>query len=301
MSYSPIIAVVGPTASGKSSLAIRLARKLHGEIISADSRQVYRGMNIGSGKVTKAEQRHVPHHLLDIASPKKLYTVADFVRDGKRILKEIHQRGNIPVVVGGTGFWIDALLTGQALPSVPPDPLLRKKLAKWTTNALVRKLQKLDTRRLKNIDTKNRVRLIRALEIVLRSGKPVPTPQRTQAYNVLWFSIDPGKDTLQKNIHRRLHARFRQGMVGEVKKLLKAGVPKKRLLDFGLEYRYITLYLQGKLTKEEMVKKLEHEIQQYAKRQRTWFKRNREIHWVHSPAQALRLAKEWMKKPSVSQ
>lgn len=299
MSYPPIIAVVGPTASGKSSLAIRLARKLHGEIISADSRQVYRGMNIGSGKVTKAEQRLAPHHLLDIASPKKQYTVAEYIHDGKQKLREIHQRGNIPVVVGGTGFWVDALLHGQALPTVPPQPALRRKLMKWTTKELVQKLQKLDSQRAKNIDRKNRVRLIRALEIVLCSGKPVPIPQRTQAYNVLWLGIDPGKDTLQKNIQRRLHARFRQGMVGEVKKLLKAGVPKKRLLDFGLEYRFITLYVQGKLTKEEVVKKLEHEIQQYAKRQRTWFKRNKEIHWVHSPAQALRLAKEWMKKQGI--
>ncbi|MFA6042079.1 MAG: tRNA (adenosine(37)-N6)-dimethylallyltransferase MiaA [Patescibacteria group bacterium] len=299
MPYPPIIAVVGPTASGKSSLAIRLATKLRGEIVSADSRQVYRGMDIGTGKVTKAEQRLVPHHLLDVANPKQVFTVADFVRNGNRKLKEIYQRGNIPVVVGGTGFWIDSLLNGQTLPSVPPNPVLRKKLAKWTTQALVRTLQKLDPERAKNIDTKNRVRLIRALEIVMQTGKPVPQQKQTRVYNVLWLGIDPGKGKLHKNIHRRLHARFKQGMVAEVKKLLKAGVPKKRLLDLGLEYRYITLFLQGNLTKHEMVKKLEHEIQHYAKRQRTWFKRNQEIHWIHSPVQALRLVKVWMKKQGI--
>jgi tRNA dimethylallyltransferase len=294
-----IIAIIGPTASGKSSLAIQVAKSIKGEIISADSRQVYKHLDIGTGKVTKAQQKLTPHHLLDVTSVRHQYTVAHFIRDARRKITDVHKREHVPIVVGGTGFWIDALLQGLKLPKVKPNPLLRKQLVQLTTTRLYPKLLQLDPFRARTIDRKNRVRLIRALEIVMVTGKPVPHIQKETHYDVLWLGLDPGRDKLRRMIRERLHARLRQGMLGEVRHLLKSGVTAKRLLDLGLEYKFVTLFLQGKLTKPEMTGQLERAINQYAKRQRTWFKRNHEIHWVHAPFQALKLTKAWIAKQGI--
>lgn len=293
------IAIIGPTASGKSSLAIQIAKMVKGEIISADSRQVYKFLDIGTGKVTKNQQKLIPHYLLDITSVKHQYTAADFIRDAKRKISLIQKHNRIPIVVGGTGFWIDTLLYGQGLPKVSPNLKLRKKLSAWTTSRLVKELARRDPKRVKSIDKKNRVRLIRALEIVMTSGQPVPSIKKATPYDVLWLGLDPGKNKLRKMIHQRLQARLRQGLIAEVRRLLKSGIPAKRLLELGLEYKFVTLFLQGKLTKSEMVEQLERAINKYAKRQRTWFKRNHDIHWIHSPAQALKFAKSWIAKQGI--
>ncbi|MEK7570615.1 MAG: tRNA (adenosine(37)-N6)-dimethylallyltransferase MiaA [Patescibacteria group bacterium] len=277
-----VIAIVGPTASGKSALALRLAKKLDGEIVSADSRQVYRGLDIGSGKVTRQERRTIPHHLLDVADPKRVYSVAQFVQDGKRAIRAVHKCKKIPIVVGGTGFWLDALLRGQSLPRVAPNATLRKRLATLSTKQLFARLQRLDPERAKTIDRHNPVRLIRALEIVLATKKPVPQRTEKLAYDVLWLGLRPNQKKLYIAIRKRLLQRMRQGMVAEVRTLLKNGVPAKRLIELGLEYRFVTLYLQGALTKAAMLEQLEHAIQQYAKRQMTWFRRHKDIHWGDS-------------------
>ncbi len=289
-----LIAIVGPTASGKSRLAIRLAKALGGEIISADSRQVYRGLDIGSGKVTRAERRAIPHHLLDVADPTRTYTAAHFVRDGNRAIKKILRQGHVPIVAGGTGFWLDALLRGLHLPEVAPHPALRKRLGHKSTTQLFALLKKLDPRRAASIDQRNPVRLIRALEIVLTSGKPIPPAKSAPAYDVLWLGLCPSAKVLTKKIHTRLHVRLRSGMVAEVRRLLARGVTAKRLIALGLEYRYVTLYLQKKLRRTEMETQLAVAIQHYAKRQMTWFKRNHEIHWTTNFAKANRTARLWL-------
>ena len=285
-----LVVILGPTASGKSDLAIALARKFKGEIISADSRQVYRGMDIGTGKVTKREQRLVPHHLLDVASPKKNYTVHHFQRDARKAIRTIQQRGKLPILCGGTGFWIEAVLSDMALPQVKPDARLRVKLARLTAAQLYMRLKKLDSVRARSIDRHNSVRLIRALEIVMTTRKPVPPLIGTSHYNALIIGIRVPKKTLQKRIDTRLTKRLKQGMVAEVKRLLTQGVPAKRLIDLGLEYRYVTRCLQGKISRAEMQAELAQAIKKYAKRQMTWFRgmeqKGFKIFWIQNAKQA---------------
>lgn len=289
-----VIAIVGQTATGKSQLGIVLAKKFQGSIVSADSRQVYRGLDIGSGKVTKREQRIVPHLLLDVVHPKRQYTVAQYVRDAQRVIQNILRQGRTPIIVGGTGFWIDTLLHGMNMPAVRPNPLLRKKLAKIKTPALFTRLQRLDPQRAKTIDRHNPVRIIRALEIVLTTKKPVPSRTTHAGYDVLWLGLRQPVQQLRKRIHLRLMRRMRAGLVAEVRGLVQGGVPAQRLLDLGLEYRYVTRYVQHDLTREEMLAQLETAILQYAKRQRTWFARNSNIHWVTSTQQATALTKKFL-------
>ena len=289
-----VIAIVGQTASGKSRLGIDLARKVQGSVVSADSRQVYRGLDIGSGKVSKREQRAVPHYLLDVVDPRRVYSVAQYVRAARHAIKTINRQGRVPIIVGGTGFWIDALLLGTSIPAVPPNPLLRKALAKRSVASLFAQLKRLDPKRAKTIDRHNPVRLIRALEIVLTTKKRVPPTSMLQRYDMLWLGVQLPPRKLRNLIHSRLQRRMRAGLAGEVRNLLQRGVPARRLLDLGLEYRYVTLYLQGKLTRKEMEVQLETAIRQFAKRQMTWFKRNPEIHWVRNASQAEQLTRKFL-------
>ena len=275
-----VIVIVGPTASGKTSLSIEIAKKFNGEIISADARQVYKGLDIGSGKVTKEEMDGVPHHLLDIADPKDVYTAADFKRDGTKAIEDIVSREKLPVIAGGTFFYIDTLLGRVSLPDVPPNPELREKLEAMPTEALYAALLQLDSRRAETIDQHNKVRLVRALEIVEALGA-VPEAPAEESYNVLTLGIDIPKETLHGNIHKRLLARIDMGMIEEVEQLHVQGLSWERLHALGLEYRYIAEFLQGVLTKEEMLEKLETEIRHFAKRQMTWLRQDKTIHWFH--------------------
>ncbi len=284
---------MGPTASGKSDLAILLARHYNGEIISADSRQVYRGMDIGTGKVTRAEQKLARHHLLDVASPKRSYNVTHFVRDAKRAIADIKKRGKIPIICGGTGFWIQALLENSTFPAVKPNPTLRKKLEKLSPEILFKQLEKQDPRRAKSIDPKNKLRLIRALEICESLGTvPIPptSNQRLARYTVI--VLNPSKETLDQNIAVRLEKRLKKGMVAEVKRLRGEGLSFKKLESFGLEYKYIALFLQKKISLAEMKERLHFEIRHYAKRQLTWlrsFEKTTSLHWITDPKEAMKL------------
>jgi len=295
-----IIAIVGPTASGKTSLSLEIAKQFGGEIISADSRQVYRGMDIGTGKATRREQRMVPHHLLDVASPRNIFTVVDYQNGGRTAIKKILAKKKIPIIVGGTGFYIDALLYNYDLPSVKPNLKLRRKLEARSAAELFRELKRLDPRRARTIERYNKRRLVRALEIIKMTGKPVPTREATlqkkTEYRVLKIGLIPLPATLNKNIHLRLLGRLRQGMVAEVRRLHdRDHVSWKRLDDFGLEYRYVSRYLRGLVTHDEMVRETEKEISRYAKRQMTWFKRDPEIHWIKSPATAEKIVKGFLR------
>lgn len=290
-----LVAVVGQTATGKSQLAITLAQKFRGSIVSADSRQVYRGLDIGSGKVSKREQRIVPHFLLDVANPRRLYSVTQYVRTARKAIHAISQQGRVPVVVGGTGFWIEALLLGQSIPPVRPNPKLRAKLKKQKTEKLFTQLQRLDPQRALKIDRHNPVRLIRALEIAMTTGKPSPPRTADARYDVLWLGLQQPTKRIRALVHTRLRRRLHAGLVAEVRRLLQHGIPAQRLLDLGLEYRFVTRYLQHELTREKMLQQLETAIVQYAKRQRTWFARNSNIHWVRGTQQAAKLVRNFLK------
>lgn len=280
MKKEKVIVVVGPTASGKSAYAVKLAKKIGGEVISADSRQVYKGLDIGTGKITNTEMQGVPHHLLDIVSPKKVFTAQQFVELGRIAIEDILARGKTPIICGGTGFYIDALLGRMPLPNVPPNPKLRAQLEKKTAPQLFNMLQKLDPRRAEKIDAQNPVRLVRAIEIAKKLGTvPVPKPQLLP-YAVEWIGLNPSDEVLRQKIARRLVERMSSGMVTEAKKLHAKGLSWRRMHALGLEYRYLALFLQKKMTKEVMVAELEKRIWDYARRQRMYWKRNKDIVWL---------------------
>lgn len=278
-----MIAIVGPTATGKSDLAVALAKRFNGEIISVDSRQVYKGMDLGTGKITKREMRGVAHHLLDVASParKQIFNVADFLKLAKRKIAQIEKRGRMPILAGGTGFWIDALALNKDFPKVPPDPVLRARFEKLSAEKLFARLQKINPDRAANIDPKNKRRLIRALEIAKAfKGKKIETAENP-THQVLFIGLDLPDPKLEKNIKVRLQKRIKKGLVREAANLHQSGVSWKRLEAFGLEYKFAAQLLQGKIkTEQEMEDLLYTAIRQYAKRQRTWFKRNSAIHWL---------------------
>lgn len=283
---SKIIVILGTTASGKSDLAVKLARAFQGEIISADSRQVYRDLDLGSGKITLKEMKGVPHHLLDVVSPRTVFTVAKYQKLGQKKIAEILARGNVPIICGGTGFYIDSLTQSTIFPDVPPNQKIRAKLQKKTVVQLAAILKKLDQKRFKTIDRQNPVRLIRAIEIATELGK-VPLLSRTKANagsstpnDILFIGIRPkDTETLKKRIRIRLLKRLNLGMVNEVKKLRAHGLSFKRLENLGLEYRSIARFLQKKITQPEMIAELEQDIWKYSKRQVAWFKRNKKIIW----------------------
>ena len=291
-----IIAIIGPTASGKSDLGIKIAQKFNGEVISADSRQVYRGMDIGTGKVSKQEQKLIRHHLIDVANPRRRFSVDDFTSRAKRAIVEISKRGKLPFVVGGTGFYVDALIYDLNIPEVPPNKSLRAKLQKQSAEQLFVSLKKQDPARAKTIERHNKVRLIRALEIIDAIGK-VPSfstnySQLPSKYDVLWLGLNP--KNLERRVATRVQKRFRRGMVAEVKKLIKNKVSLKRISEIGLTYRIVADFIQGTIDKKEMGQRVIRAEIQYAKRQMTWFKRNKKIAWVKDPGAAERLVHRFL-------
>ena len=298
-----VIVIVGPTASGKSALAIYLAKKLGAEIISADSRQVYRGMDIGTGKVTKTEQKQIKHWLIDIVSPKTNFSAAQFKKLADKKIEDILKLGKLPIIVGGTGFWIKAVIDNVEFPKVKPDWKLRKKLDRKSADALFTMLQNLDLDRAAEIDQFNKVRLIRAIEIAKTLGK-VPKMKMGSKYNTLQLGVSWPKEILSQRIKIRLDKRFKQGMIKEVMNLRKQGVSWKRLDDFGLEYRQISEYLKNqkirrgltsKFKDSEYYDKLLKDIIKYSKRQITWFKRNKEIHWIRNTRETEKLIRVFLK------
>ncbi len=275
-----VIIIVGPTSSGKSALAVELAIKFGGEVVSADSRQVYRGLNIGTGKVTKREMKDVRHHLLDVASAKKIFTAQEYVTRGRRVISDILARGKLPIVCGGTGFYIDALLGRLALPDVPPNLRLREKLEKKTAQQLLALLKRRDLRRAKSIDPQNKRRLIRALEINAALGK-VPAAQKIMIYhNVLWIGLAVPPEELRLKINARLKQRLKSGMITEAKRLHQQGLSYKRMAELGLEYRSLARFLQKHISRDELERQLRNAIWRYAKRQMTYWRRNRDIVWL---------------------
>lgn len=292
-----LIVILGPTASGKTDLSIKLAKKFGGEIISADSRQAYKGLNVGSGKVTKKEMMGIPHHLLDIASPKRRFTASQFQKLALKKIQEIQKRGNVPFLVGGTGFYIQSIVDGIVIPEVKPNWKLRKKLEKKSADELFLMLKKLDPARAQNIDSKNPRRLVRALEIVLTTKKPASPLKINNQFAVLQIGVKKSPEELKTAIQKRLSKKAK-GMIAEVKKLNKSGLSWKRLEELGLEYRYSAQYLQNEITQQEMLDKIQKESEQFAKRQMTWFKRDKRIHWISNQKKTEVLVKKFRNKKS---
>ncbi len=281
-----VVAIVGPTATGKTNLSIRLAKLYGGEVVSADSRQVYRGLDLGTGKVTPKEAEGIPHHLIDVSDPRERFTVHDFVRLGRAAMSDIAARGKLPIVVGGTGLYVDALLGRIPLDAPPPDPELRARLSLSDNDSLREELKRVDPERYARTDLKNRRRVERALEIALSSSsKNYELP--TMNYSTTWIGLTLPREELKARIHTRLVSRLDQGMLEEARRLHAAGLSYERMDELGLEYRYMARHLQGLMKYDEMVATLESEIYKYAKRQMTWFKRNTEIQWFRDPAEVL--------------
>ncbi|MDD2935555.1 MAG: tRNA (adenosine(37)-N6)-dimethylallyltransferase MiaA [Candidatus Pacebacteria bacterium] len=283
MEKKKIIVVLGPTASGKSDLAVELAKEFNGEIISADSRQVYKGLDIGSGKITKKEMKNIPHYLLDVVSPKSIFTVSEFKKKSDKVIKDILKRGKIPVIAGGTGFYIQSVVDNIVLPEVKPNLKLRKELEKKSVEELANILKKMDKNRAGEIDLKNPRRLIRAIEIATELGK-VPKIKihgslASVDWEVLQIGIKTDDQVLKERIAKRFEKRVKAGIIKEAEILHKNGLSWKRMNEIGLAHKYIALYLQNKMTKSEMIENSIREEWQYAKRQKTWFKKDKRIEW----------------------
>ena len=279
----PLIVLLGPTASGKSGLGIALARCCDGEIVSADSRQVYRGLDIGTAKVTPEERALVPHFLLDIIEPDEVYTVSRFQQDAFAAIDDIVARGKLPFLVGGSPHYIQAVVDGLHIPQVAPQTELRATLDARSTNDLLRELRERDPRGYETIDHKNRRRIIRALEVCIVTGEPFSQQRGMVApcYRSLLLGIQWPRATLYSRIDARVDERMQQGMVQEVRDLLASGVSHERLDAFGLEYRFIDRYLRGEYVSEaQMVERLKYAIHDFTRRQLSWFRRDSRIVWI---------------------
>lgn len=285
-----LIVVLGPTASGKTRLGVDLARRLNGEIISADSRQVYRGMDLGTGK-DLLEYAEIPHHLIDILDPGEPFSVFDFQRRFFDVFAAIQQRGRMPLLVGGTGMYLDAVLRGYRMVAVAESPALRQELAELSDEQLRDRLLTLRPQLHNTTDLQERARLVRAIEIaegeMAAAADLPPLPEmRPVIFGMRWERAE-----LRRRITARLHERLQQGMLEEVAALHKAGVPWETLEFYGLEYRFLARHLQGELNRNDMVQKLTSAIHDFAKRQETWFRRMERqgvaIHWLNGAGEPL--------------
>jgi len=278
-----LVVVLGPTACGKSALSIVLAQRFDGEIVSADSRQVYRGLDLGTAKVTPEERALVPHHLLDVADPCQVYTVAQYQRDAIAAINGILERGHQPFLVGGSPHYIQAVVDNLQIPHIAPQPVLRAQLESRPLAELLAQLEELDPQSAATIDRSNPRRVIRALEVCLVSGKPFSQQRRLAEprYCSLLLGIEWPREALYQRIDARVDERMRQGMVQEVQRLLDEGVSHERLEALGLEYRYISRLFRGEFKSEDgMVKKLKYAIHDFTRRQMSWFRRDKRIVWV---------------------
>ncbi len=278
-----LVVVLGPTASGKSGLGIALAQRFHGEIVSADSRQVYRGLDIGTAKVTPEERALVPHHLLDVADVREVYTVSQYQQQAIAAINDILARGRQPFLVGGSPHYIQAVVNHLNIPAIPPQPALRQELERRPLPELLAQLEQLDPEGATFIDRSNRRRVIRALEVCLVSGRPFSEQRRAgqPLYNSLLLGIHWPREVLYRRIDRRVDERMQQGMVQEVRDLLAQGVSHERLESLGLEYRFISRWLRGEFASEqEMVQRLKYAIHDFTRRQLTWFRRDSRIVWI---------------------
>jgi tRNA dimethylallyltransferase len=271
---NPLIAILGPTAVGKTALAIQLAREFLGEIVSADSRQVYRGMDIGTAKPSAEERRAVPHHLLGVVNPDEPFTLAEYQRLAYAAIADIHARGCVPFLVGGSGLYVRAVLEGLAIPRVAPNPARRAELEREDTAALYTRLQQLDPTAAARIDPRNTRRVIRALEVCEVAGKPISELQTYNApnYRVLRIGLTMPREMLYERINARVDQMLATGLVDEVRGLLARGYAADSPSMSGLGYRQIALHVQGKAPLEEAVRLLKRDTRRFVHHQYSWFR-----------------------------
>ncbi|MDQ7828266.1 MAG: tRNA (adenosine(37)-N6)-dimethylallyltransferase MiaA [Armatimonadota bacterium] len=280
-----LLVLCGPTATGKSAAAIALARRVGGEVVNADSRNVYRGLDIGTAKPTPAERAGVPHHLFDVADPREVFTVADYQRLALAAIEAIHARGRLPILVGGTGLYIRAVVDRLTIPAVPPDPAFR--LAAEAEEAahpgtLHARLQGLDPAAAARIHPRNVRRLVRALEVIHHTGRPLSAQQgrRGAPEPVLQVGLRLPRPVLDARIDRRVEAQLAAGLVEEVRGLLAAGVPPTTPAMQGLGYKELIPYLEGRLPLDRAVALLKRNTRRYARRQEIWFRADPRIRWL---------------------
>ena len=312
MRHLKLVAIVGPTASGKSAWAIRLAKKFNGIIISADSRQVYRDLDIATAKITKPEMAGVPHYLLSVVRPDEEFNVAIYQTKVRAILNRItkpnqHRSQNtsasngrcqltyqektvVPFLVGGTGLYVAAITEGYQLPAVSPDPKLRARLETQPLITLVRQLRRLDPST--KVDVKNKRRVVRAIEILRGGGRPAKT---LPDFDVLKIGIKMPREKIYANIERRIRHLDWDALIKETKKLMRAGLDFASNPLTAIYYQFVRDYITGRLTKDQTIAKLIRDDKNYAKRQLTWFNRDKHIHWVTTLTEAGRLVKDFLK------
>jgi tRNA dimethylallyltransferase len=282
----PLVAILGPTASGKTELALRVAEECSGEIVNCDSLQLYRGFDIGTAKMAASLRRGIPHHLFDVLEPEKSYSAGDYARTAREVLADISSRGRMAVVVGGTGFYFRALLDG--LPSLPPrDEAIRSRLTARETRrpgSLHRVLQRLDPASGGNIHPRDTQKLTRALEVRLLTRAPLPPPSSSEpleGYRILQVGLSPDRELLVQAIATRTRRMFETGLIGEAQGLLEKGLTGSEKPFESLGYKQALQHLRGELPLEEAIAATEIQTRQYAKRQLTWFRRDSRIRWLH--------------------
>lgn len=294
------IAIIGPTASGKTALAVALAEEFDGEIISADSRQIYRGMDIGTAKPTAQEMRAIPHHLIDIKDPNEEYTAAEYKRDAIAAMREIISRGKLPIIAGGTGLYVSTVIHNFDIPHVEPNPALRKQLEDEIVlkgpGEAFKKLVSLDPEAAYIVDPKNPRRIVRALEVALATGKPFTASRlkNNPLFRTCMIGLAPDAATLRARIDRRVDQMMADGLLHEVKQLvLRYGASCKPLDAIG--YRELMSNLEGRSTLSDAIALIKTDTRQYARRQMQWFKKEPNVHWIKTPAEARSIAHAFLK------
>jgi tRNA dimethylallyltransferase len=288
-----LVVILGTNASGKSDLGICLARHFSGEVVSADSRQVYRGLDLGTGKITPAQAATVKHHLLDVADVSEMYSLARFQRVAFEAIDAIAASGRMPFLVGGTGLYISAIVEGYQLADVPPNEPLRAELERLALPQLVARLEAADPEAARLIDRNNPRRIIRALEMAAAGHGHAASRHRSPRYDCLQLGLTWPRPVLMERIERRLRERLAGGMIEEVAGLRARGVTDHRLEKLGLEYRFISRYLRGEVgSLEELRVQLGTAIRQFAKEQLTWFRRDRRIVWLDASCDYFREARQ---------
>ena len=284
-----VIVICGPTASGKTALSIELAKKINGEIVSSDSMQIYREMNIGTAKPTIEEMQGIKHYLIDIVSPEARYSVADYKRDAKKAIKEIIDKNKIPIVVGGTGLYINSLIYEIEYPNIKFDEkyrdLLEKRVEIEGLEKLYNEAKRIDALAVEKISKNDKKRIIRILEIYHATGKTKTEQENesrknTPQYDYQVYALNWDREVLYDRINRRVDAMIEQGLIEEVKEILKKYKKFPTAMQ-GLGYKEVVEYLQGKTSKEEMIEKIKMETRRYAKRQMTWFRKNEQTVWLN--------------------
>ena len=288
MQKDKVIVICGPTASGKTSLSIELAKRIDGEIISCDSMQIYKDMNIGTAKPTIEERQGIKHYLLDFVSPSERYSVADFKKDAKKAIKEIIDKGKTPIVVGGTGLYIDSLIYEIEYSNIEFDENYRKKLEeevqKEGLEKLYEKAKKIDPQAIEKISKNDKKRILRILEIYHATGKnkteqEIESRKNEVEYDYKVYAISWDREELYARINKRVDLMIEQGLIDEVKNILQKYEQFPTAMQ-GLGYKEVVDYLQGNCTKQEMIEKIKMETRRYAKRQMTWFRKNKQTIWI---------------------